>query len=173
MDGVDKINNIIWAFFYIVICALILFKSDVFATPSVFEAMEKVETAEKAAPADEFIKKRSVIYKAESLRDPFQTCMEEENKQSTSPQTSSVPQNIPVANLFPSLTVQGIVWGGNFPQAIINNKVVKVGEAIEGANVKAIDKEGVTFIFEGIERKLSTSVSAPVSTSGPNNKNIF
>jgi len=158
-NGVDKINNIIWTFFYIVICVLILFKSDVFATPSVFEAMEKVETAGKAAPADEFIKRPTIDYKAEGLRDPFESYIaEKESPAKTTEQGPAISQNQEVEKLLPSLTVQGIVWGGNFPQAIINNKVLKIGDTIEETRIKGIEKGGVTLIFEGREHKLPVSV---------------
>lgn len=49
---------------------------------------------------------------------------------------------------FPALEVQGIIWGGYLTQAIINNKVVKVGDEIEGARIIDIAKDGVIVFFE-------------------------
>jgi len=49
----------------------------------------------------------------------------------------------------PSLKVQGVLWGPTKPQAIINRKVISVGETIEGARVAKITREAVTVSFKG------------------------
>jgi hypothetical protein len=49
-----------------------------------------------------------------------------------------------------------LIWGSSLPQAIVNNKVVKVGDKIEGAEVVSIDKQGVTVLFANKEHKLSS-----------------
>jgi hypothetical protein len=58
--------------------------------------------------------------------------------------------------IAPDLVVQGLIWGSSLPQAIINNKVVKVGDVIQGADIIDISKEGVLVLFAGTEYKLST-----------------
>ena len=94
-----------------------------------------------------------VDYSAQELRDPFmgkdgQSGIDEEGK--------------PVEKKpLPALTVQGVIWGGNFPQAIINNKVLKVGDTIEGVKIKAIAKEGITVLFEGSESAISSPAAGP------------
>jgi len=90
-----------------------------------------------------------IEYKAEGLKDPFQ---EEEIE-------------APGIRALPSMTIQGIVWGGSFPQAIINNKVVRVGDTIEGVEITDIDKNRVTVLFEN--QKYTLSVSSPVSSREP------
>lgn len=79
-----------------------------------------------------------IEYKAEGLKDPFQ---EEkiEIKEEAEVQIETKP--------LPDLQIQGIVWGGAFPQAIINNKVVKIGDTIEEARIMEIKKEGITVYF--------------------------
>ena len=57
---------------------------------------------------------------------------------------------------LPNLTVQGVIWGDNLPQAIINNKVVKVGDRLGSVDVIDISKEGVTVLFASVKHKLST-----------------
>jgi len=52
--------------------------------------------------------------------------------------------------------LQGLVWGGDFPQAIINNKMVKIGDTIEGVEVVAIGKEGVTLVYANKKYNLSS-----------------
>jgi hypothetical protein len=43
----------------------------------------------------------------------------------------------------------GIVWGTNRSQAIINGKVVEVGDSILEAKVMKIDKKGVVLNYKG------------------------
>ncbi|MFH1269640.1 MAG: hypothetical protein ABIH75_01095 [Candidatus Omnitrophota bacterium] len=91
-----------------------------------------------------------IEYKSESLRDPFQP----EEAETTEPQVQAEPQPLP------PLQVQGMVWGGSLPQAIINNKVVKIGDTpIEGVRITAIDKGGVTVLFEKQLHLLSIPVT--------------
>ena len=101
-----------------------------------------------------------IEYKSEGLRNPF-----EEEKIEIQEQ----PQVETQAKPLPSLQIQGTVWGGGFPQAIINNKVVKVGDTIEGTMVADINKSGVVLFFENWPYTLS--VSSPVSSQGLNKEN--
>lgn len=98
----------------------------------------------------EVIVRPNVEYKAQGLRNPFEQPVlvsESDNVDSSfKPEIAKLPQ----------LTVQGIIWGGNLPQAIINNKVVKIGDVLEGAEVVEIEKEGVTVLFAGVDHKLTT-----------------
>ena len=50
--------------------------------------------------------------------------------------------------------LQGVFWGTDKPQAIINRKILSVGDTIEGAKVTAITKEGVTLSQGGQELEL-------------------
>ncbi len=63
---------------------------------------------------------------------------------------------------LPPLVIQGLLWGGEFPQAIINNKVVKIGDTIEEARIVEINKNGVILLFAG--RKFPLSISAPLAS---------
>lgn len=90
-------------------------------------------------------------YKAEALRDPFQSYLVKEEKKAIVEKTvESGIQNLP------PLTVQGIIWGGKVPQAIINNKVVKAGDIIEEVKITDITNNGVTVSFAGQQYNLST-----------------
>jgi len=90
-----------------------------------------------------------IEYKSEDLRDPFE---------------KEQPKGQIETNLLPSLQVQGIVWGGSFPQAIINNKVLRVGDTIEGVRITNITKDSVTVFFGNRQYNLSTS--SPISSQG-------
>jgi len=50
--------------------------------------------------------------------------------------------------LLPSMRINGIVWGGNVPAAIIDNKVYREGDSIKDAKVVKIVKEGVWFLYK-------------------------
>lgn len=51
---------------------------------------------------------------------------------------------------FPPMALQGVVWGGDFPQAIIDGEVYKVGDNIKGLNAKIFKIEkNIVFIFYG------------------------
>ena len=91
-----------------------------------------------------------VEYKASSLRDPFK----EDILKKVKPETDlKSPVSEPLAPL-PKMDVQGLIWGGNFPQAVINNKVYQAGDIIDGAQIKEIAKDGITLNFSGGEVKI-------------------
>lgn len=97
-----------------------------------------------------------VIYKAEGQRDPFQGPKIEQK----------ITEATKIAIPLPDLKVQGVLWGSKMPQAIINNKVVKIGDIIGTAQVSNIDKEGVSIIYEGKNYHLS----APAAVKPASNK---
>jgi len=86
-----------------------------------------------------------VQYKADSLRDPFEGYIKKK------PGTVKGPK----AQL-PPLVVQGVIWGTSLPQAIINNKVVKVGDKIQGVEIIKIEKGRIEVVFEGWHYNLSS-----------------
>lgn len=104
----------------------------------------------------------NVEYKADNLRDPFQTYVIEKKKAEAVQAGTSQPEEESVTP--PALTVQGIIWGGRFPQAIINNKVVRVGDIIEEAEITDISKEGVIITFKN--RQFNLSSPAAVKLEG-------
>jgi hypothetical protein len=86
-----------------------------------------------------------VKYESSYLRDPFQNPMEEMVTRNI-----SIEPDLP--QIKPELThlhVQGMIWGTNRPQAIINGQVVRQGDVIEGAEVLDVQKEGVYVLYMG------------------------
>ena len=81
---------------------------------------------------------KRVKYTSQDLPDPFKSPFEREEAVGEPTVTVGLPH----------LEVQGMVWGSKIPQAIINNTVVTVGEAIEGAEIIDIRKEGVYVLYE-------------------------
>jgi hypothetical protein len=81
-----------------------------------------------------------VAYTSENLRDPFEGYVIEEPLQAD----EALPEEDVV---LPALTIAGITWGSSFPQAIINDKVVKAGDMVGDVQVISIAKEGLIFLY--------------------------
>ena len=92
----------------------------------------------------ELINRPKLEYKSTQLRDPFQSYLTE------GVNVLSAQDGIDSTKIDPNVfVVQGIIWGGKITQAIINNKVVAVGDIIEGAKISRIDKSGITLSVSG------------------------
>lgn len=113
----------------------------VFAVGKDIEKQARAVEQQQAAPAEEAeaIQRPAMEYKAQNLRDPYEGYKEK------APETviSTAPSQLP------ALSVTGVVWGGDVPQAIINGKVFSPGEEISGVKIITIDKYGVKALFEG------------------------
>ena len=96
------------------------------------------------------IKRPSLFYSSDNLRDPFQENIRDEEENSFRPTSNEVQQRPP------DLAIQGIIWGGKIPQAIINNSVVKAGDTISGARILEITKNGVTVFYNNTNFDLSS-----------------
>ncbi|MCM8795763.1 MAG: hypothetical protein NC928_03660 [Candidatus Omnitrophica bacterium] len=92
-------------------------------------------------------------YTATDLRDPFKSYL-------VSEESSKVPQEELeeriVEQSLPSLIIEGIIWRGRFPQAIINHKVVKAEDEIEGVKILEISKDGIVVFYNNRRYKLSS-----------------
>ena len=104
-------------------------------------------------------------YNAETFRDPMKSLLPTEPvqpaalsvAQETEPKLPP-PQAEPEA---PVATLEGMVWGGRFPQAIINGEVYSVGDTIDGALITAIDRGGVTVETSDAKFVISPSSGSP------------
>lgn len=133
-----------------------VFKINLFAVPAEFEKIKEIEKVEKSVPSERIIRP-SLEYKAEGLRDPFEGLGVQEGlaiKGAGRPTTAEHP--------LPILTVQGLIWGGALSLAIINDKVVKTGDTIDGARITNITKEGVSILFEGSQYNLPSPATAAI-----------
>jgi hypothetical protein len=135
-----------------------LFLANLFAAPADLEKIRELEKAGKESPAERIVRP-NVEYKASGGNDPFQRPeFEIKVKPATAESMVAIREN-PASHLV----VQGLIWGGRFPQAIINNKVVKIGDIIEGAQVLSIDKDGVTVSSQEMQYRLP----APAASAQP------
>lgn len=128
--------------------------------------VKKIAPKENVAQIEAIVRNR-VEYKAQGLKSPFQSPFKvkeakiEPKKEVDKGAGSKMPvaQNLltpPVVVELPKFIVQGLIWGGAFPQAIINNTVVRKGDVISDAKVVKINSEGVTVLFNKKEYNLSS-----------------
>ncbi|MFH1190913.1 MAG: hypothetical protein V1670_01780 [Candidatus Omnitrophota bacterium] len=110
--------------------------------------------------ADEIIARPVVEYQSVKLRDPFKGYLVKEEANQSLPEKADLV--VPKFDLN-KLNVQGIIWGVEAPLAIINNKVLTIGDLIEGAKILSIEKKGITFSFSGARFVLTVSGQNPVS----------
>lgn len=109
--------------------------------------------------SQDFNKSPRLEYNAYDLRDPFEDLLAQKKES----ERKAKEENETFEPL-PSLTVQGVIWGGATPQAIINNKIVKIGDVTEEAEVIGIGKEGVTLLYKNHTYTLPSPTSSYMNT---------
>jgi len=117
----------------------------------------------KESAGDGAISRPVVEYKSGNLRDPFRPLtVAREMKTEQEKKVDLIQAGSDLGNF----KVQGIIWGGRFPQAIVNNRVVIVGDTIDGAEILSIDKNGITLSSGGGANKLTVSMETPALKKG-------
>ena len=121
------------------------------------------QDAVKESPADAVPARPVVEYKSSQMRDPFRPlkAVKEKVKQEKAGDLKQAGANIG------NLKVEGMIWGGRFPQAIINERVLNVGDTIDGAEILSIDKNGITLSSNGVLNVLTVTGVNPVSGENP------
>lgn len=89
------------------------------------------------------------------IRNPFQSWLPKiEQPKPSSPleaePLAAQPQEAPVPIEPPKLQVSGIVWNTKKPQAIIDEKVVTIGDIVQDSKIVDIHKDGVDIIYKEI-----------------------
>lgn len=143
------IISIFLAVVFIIGPAAIVFAADkkAVASPNISSLLLLDKPSATVSEDEKVIISPNIRYSAENLRDPFMRRQEEK--------VIEAPEVNPAATP-PALVVKGIIWGSDLAQAIINDKVVKIGDTIEGAEIIGITKEGVEFNFGGMVYNLSS-----------------
>ena len=73
-----------------------------------------------------------------------------------SPLFASVPATTPISRT-PDLTLTGIVYSPNGSYCIINNRIIKVGDTVQGARLLTVSQNSVRLDYQGQEMALSLS----------------
>lgn len=118
-----------------------LFVKSLFAQNKGYETIkQQLENAQDKPRQPETIILPKVEYNTENMRDPFVWQIKQDlNPAPAIEEKTSAEQQVQP----PPLKVTGMIWGGKFPQAIVDGKVVKAGDKVQGARIISIDKEGV------------------------------
>ena len=101
----------------------------------------------------------------ESVKNPFKpyTSFNEEASVAETPVVNSeeTPKQT-VENKFDysSLKVTGTVWGNDKPKAIINDKVVGIGDVVDDAKIINITKDGILFEYKDKQYLMNREGSA-------------
>ena len=107
----------------------------------------------KSESSSKWPQEQSIAYTGEGLRNPFRNPAAKQKPDGiVKPPEVKPPEAVRLD--LEKFAVSGIVWGGMVDQAIINGKVVKVGDTISDVRIVRIDKEGVTIEFKNTEFKL-------------------
>jgi hypothetical protein len=140
-------KGIIITVFFAFIFISLLSANRLFADEGSKEAnTKKTETSRAQTKVIGAVVRGGEDYKGEGLRDPFKDYFDTMPPPPPVVGEEGENLNVPLQTL-PTLQVQGIILGGRLNQAIINNKIVKVGDSIEGVRVTTIEKDGVTVFF--------------------------
>ena len=89
-------------------------------------------------------------YTAGALRDPLQALLPGGPKKlGPSQDAGRATAPSPGEARLPTLTIQGLIWGGPKPKAIIDNEVYGIGDVVQGATITAIERDGITLELQG------------------------
>lgn len=125
---------------------------------STWEEAKRLEKSEKTTQTS-VIKRRRVEFSS-SNADPFRIDVMKSKQAGPASAAPKVP--------LPKFTIQGIVWGGEVPQAIVDNKVVKPGDSIDNVHIVDINREGIDVFFNGAQYTLPSPAAAVVTEKKQN-----
>lgn len=95
-----------------------------------------------------------ISYSAQNLRDPFLSLLPPDPTAQAAARGSGVAASARPALPKPPapppvIKVQGVIWGGPAPKAIVEGKLYGIGDVIKGAKIVSIDRQGITMEHEG------------------------
>lgn len=90
-----------------------------------------------------------ITYAADQVRDPLIPLLPELSKGDSSKGSTNPNTVKPAIPSPPAISIQGVIWGGGNPKAIINGNVYAVGDLVDGARIVSIKREGITVESQG------------------------
>ena len=153
--------------FFITAFILGLFTTYLFAATKLDSEMQDLEKAEKIdhRVAPEVIIRPKLEYKATGFRSPFWGPFHVKADLSAAKKKAGEVEVVEPEKPLPLLKVQGVIWGGSFPQAIVNDKVVKIGDTVDGVRILSIDKENIVVFFEERKYKIPSPAAGAITTT--------
>lgn len=111
-------------------------------TQGEFNAARMLENPQEDSKA-KLLDRPRLQYTSTDQRDPFRMLIVRDEKAGTVQVAPGVEEKPP------QMTVQGIMWGGAFPVAIINDELFRVGDTTkEGAKITSITKDGIEILYQ-------------------------
>ncbi len=49
------------------------------------------------------------------------------------------------------LNIKGLIWNSDRPQALINDKVISIGDEVNGAKLLSVNRDGIKLQYKGVE----------------------
>ena len=84
------------------------------------------------------------------LQNPFQSRLPEKQADAPVPVTFQPERYVPdisehkdTSAPTPQFTISGLVWNTDQPQAILNNRIVAIGDKVEGWTITGISQQGI------------------------------
>ena len=105
---------------------------------------QKPALAQEQPAAEPSIEAEPISYEGggrDPLKNPFKAYLDQLKKNKPIKRSDQVP--------LPSFSIEGLVWNTGMPQAIVNGKIIKIGDTIDGVKVVNIDKGGITVEYQG------------------------
>jgi len=97
------------------------------------------------------------------IRDPFKTWLPKKAQKSKREDADSREKiekiKLEEEIVLPDFIIQGLIWNTDFPQAIINDFVVKIGDIIDEAKILDISKEGIKIFYKEKEFFIKAQLS--------------
>ena len=94
------------------------------------------------------IEKPKIEMPDKPLKPPKGPTTEKPVKKPKLPKPIATPLVTPKRPL-PNVTINGIIWNSNRPQAIINGRIVDIGDTISEIQIIDIQKTGIDGLFDG------------------------
>lgn len=89
----------------------------------------------------------SFSYPQGKYKDPFESLLPQEIKEEEERHEEIIGE---IEDFLPSMVVEGLLWGGDSPQAIIDGEVYKVGDRLKGIDAQVFKiEQGEVFISYG------------------------
>jgi len=106
--------------------------------------------SEDPLPTEEIVLNRDPF----QLPSPLKEAVRQREILKEQPPTPPPQEAPPIPTSPPPLQLQGVFWGTPRPSAIINRRILYVGDTIDNAKILAVTKDGVTASYGGQEFQL-------------------
>ena len=74
----------------------------------------------------------------------------------SSPEVQGTRDKAPSPISAPVMNIKGLIWNSDRPQAIVNDKIVQVGDTVNGSKILAIHGTGIDILHQGISFTIKT-----------------